>query len=127
MLVIKRLGATKNPVPDDPVFSASGEGTLGGSRTHFTTALIAAALSFMSREVNKRSFSSKSSNDFASAILFIKSIDAPATSEVLSSDKEKGPRQALVLSSFKSCRRFFNIHAFHSGLEIESTHPCPPF
>src|SRR5262249_14373865 len=97
----------------------------------------------MSREVNKRSFSSKISNDFASAILFMKSIDAPTkTSEVLSSDKEKvttrgGPRGekpggrrgfgGSVVTSPKSCFRFFTIQAFHLGLEIETPHSCPPF
>src|SRR5262249_8145984 len=124
LFVTTRFGATKKPVPDNLVSGSGDWATLGGcSLTQFTTARMAAALSFMSTVASLSLLSFMISTLDASATLFMNSTDTSANSVLSSFDAENVYGQGLVVGqSVTSCNRspfLFPIQAFHLGLEIK--------
>src|SRR5215469_3204936 len=123
LFVMKRLGATKKPVPENVVSSGAvcaSATALACSRAQFTTALMAFVLSFMSREANDLFFSLKIPNVFASAILFMNSIDTSFEYNASSSPgtTKNVSCQVLVVTNLNVCCFFFFIQLFQAGLEI---------
>src|SRR5262249_36265070 len=99
------------------------------SRTHFMTALIAAALSFISTAVNNSLSIYMISIEAASATPFMNSTDTSVNNVLPSSDEEKMSRHGLVVTSNNSWPAYRNPGGslywsdlqFHLGLEIKIT------
>src|SRR5215471_13853623 len=88
---------------------------------------MAFVLSFMSREANDLFFSLKISNDFASAIVFMNSIDRSPEYNVSSSPgtTKNVLCQVLVVTNLNVCCFFFFIQLFQAGLEIRMNQGLP--
>src|SRR6516164_5181545 len=116
LLVITKPEATKKPVPDTVISCCDGcLGWLGCSSTHFFTALIAAALSFILRRdgVNIRRFSSASASPSAATRSLTKSAERGSDIRPPSEVAVNTPRQPL---SPTRIRRYFFFALTHCHL-----------
>src|SRR6516165_9873913 len=126
LLVITNPEATKNPVPDTVTSCCDGcLSWLGCSSTHFFTALIAAALSFILRRdgVNIRRFSLASASPSVATRSLTKSAERGSDIRTPSEITVNTPRQFLSPKRTRRCSFFAPTHC-HLGLLRRMNHAC---